>query len=1511
MAALVSHVSRNLEEFFFSLGPEPYQGEVVRADFWEVRSSHCFAMALDELPQPFLFEPFWRKTNVGETVDVVVHLNCVGSDMSLGFILPSRTPCRILGLAPTGLSPCITLFAVSVGSTGERVDLQLSPASSVRAHGLPSVCDVLKVVEFCAGMGASSIGLQAAGFQQVCAVEWMPALASLHQAIHPRVPVILGNIGDTKVLIDLHKKVPNAFSLMSGVSCQPFSRGGSGGGGNDTRSSTLPSTIRAVHLFQCPVLFIECVVPASENLFVRQHLNALVQQLGYRITETQLKLEETWTACRHRWWVIACHPNFRVEPVPPMPLSRLVVRDLMPFVKEWDDSDQEALRVKGPELQTFQAHCTHLRQFVVNLDKKLPTALHSWGQQAVPCACGCRENGFSDQLLREKGLYAQLLQMPSKDEEPQWRHLHAQEVALLNGVPPLQDWLPNPRLNLCAVGQIASPLQAVWIGSHVLEMLQHQFGMTPQVNPLQCLHDLKSLVIQQSQILFPRPLPVSIKPQDKSVVKVYWNGCDPFVLHVHPMTTVQQLLEAEGNCHQLDTADWTVRDLDNDENVQLNSILAGRNLSIEFNCKPCASPCIVNPPDCLPTLQAEPPCQVPSVPAVQTPQEPAAHAVVEPDTPLPPVNTSNVKSFSQTNPSPWKPSALLNLSGRQLTALIPPAVPEVALCEAMRAQQISSADRIQIVDHQETVWGDDELLWHIKRCIQHCEAGTCWLDPLLALEWAHSSDVSALQEWFKSTNNPSCIITCLLSHGHWTPVIWRLGTVVQVHTWDHDSVDHSWMARFHGMMCKVAGISNFQVAHQLRTFAYGLLCGAAALAFFAHILLGHSLPHKESHLMEFHRTCRQQFRDSLASADQVPRPWCWGAGPLDLTASLASLLSMHGVPSQVSTSRAKLVLQSLGRQEIEKALQSSASWRSLKALANLQKPVIQLVLANEQEDYVKAKKGSEVKTKRKQGGSKIVTPQKPSDLDPAKLILEPGSFRVADDKHVSQITFDQVGPLATGIALVNMTTASTFLKTGQVLTKQGLALLVLNATSEPQTSLQWSSVRFAAKCAFNHEPMLLSGFLIQLGQMPIYLFKDSQGVPIADVAVACARITVYQDQWDGDWETFQTKPVKACMPYLIPIHTCRKAECTCEGWHPGAEATVNDAVLDVFKRQYFSETGRPVVWTKAAYFAFCVRYVKTQELPLLSCSGKRGIYIEPKTEDASAPHLDFQVVWLPHLDFAEISHKAQCEALSLGIARSGARYGVRVQSINFQQVFQSLKPDGLFLAPGPRTTWLCGPWPFGVDRKTLAKVFRQWLWEARPLQPTQTVQGGMMWTAQAVCEPPQAVYNLSHGQVVISKCKPAVASPSVSTEVIGQLNTVQLCSASKTDDPWIHADPWQAYKPSEVPQSGSAPVVSQLAELENRLEQSLLAKLPVANMEVDDQEHRIQSLETQVAHLIGRQQSLEVTVQENHSQSSAQVQQLQAQMTAQMDLQGRKMQSMLDDQMARLESFLAKRGRHE
>lgn len=193
---------------------------------------------------------------------------------------------------------------------------------------------------------------------------------------------------------------------------------------------------------------------------------------------------------------------------------------------------------------------------------------------------------------------------------------------------------------------------------------------------------------------------------------------------------------------------------------------------------------------------------------------------------------------------------------------------------------------------------------------------------------------------------------------------------------------------------------------------------------------------------------------------------------------------------------------------------------------------------------------------------------------------------------------------------------------------------------------------------------------------------------------------------------------------LVTIGCLRAAEASLQVVD-GKACEATDAVLDVFRRQYFTEAGRPTKGDQADYFAFNIRYIKKQERSLLAQSGANGIFVEPKTEDAAAPHTDFQVVWLPQLSHAEVKHRAQCEALSIGIARNGRRFGVRVASTHFQQVFQTLKPEALFLAPGPWVTWHCGPWPYGVDRKGLASVFRQWKWDARPLQPVQAVSGGM------------------------------------------------------------------------------------------------------------------------------------------------------------------------------------------
>ena len=312
-------------------------------------------------------------------------------------------------------------------------------------------------------------------------------------------------------------------------------------------------------------------------------------------------------------------------------------------------------------------------------------------------------------------------------------------------------------------------------------------------------------------------------------------------------------------------------------------------------------------------------------------------------------------------------------------------------------------------------------------------------------------------------------------------------------------------------------------------------------------------------------------------------------------------------------------------------------------------------------------------------------------------------------------------------------------------------------------------------------------------------------------------------------------------------------------------------------------------------------------------SGQQGIFVEPKTEDALQPDPDYQVVWLPHLDFSAVAHLAKCEVDCLGVARSGKRFGLRVHATNFQRVFTNAKPDAVYLAPGCRTTYQCGPWPFGSDRKAIAKILKAGGWECRPLQPLHHVPGGLMWAVQAVTEPPLTVLAMQHGQVLITrqdtKELPADAEP----KIVGHAKTVELCRQTDAagPDPWLTQDPWSKAISLAPAAPLAQPAPNVLHELEHRLEQSILAKLPTEKMEVDGQDQRLQALESQVQQLTAKQVAMECTIHEHHQQNSAQVQTLQQQMKVQLDLQTQHMSSMLTDQMSRIEAILAKKPRTE
>jgi hypothetical protein len=99
---------------------------------------------------------------------------------------------------------------------------------------------------------------------------------------------------------------------------------------------------------------------------------------------------------------------------------------------------------------------------------QMATALHSCGSQLGPCPCGCRLHAFTEERLTKGGLQGLLVRLAGFAKcghilYPSYRHVHPDELALLNGMLPGYEW-ENPKMALCALGQLASPLQSVWLG---------------------------------------------------------------------------------------------------------------------------------------------------------------------------------------------------------------------------------------------------------------------------------------------------------------------------------------------------------------------------------------------------------------------------------------------------------------------------------------------------------------------------------------------------------------------------------------------------------------------------------------------------------------------------------------------------------------------------------------------------------------------------------------------------------------------------------------------------------------------------------------------------------------------------------------------------------------------------------------------------------------------------------------------------------------------------------------
>ena len=140
---------------------------------------------------------------------------------------------------------------------------------------------------------------------------------------------------------------------------------------------------------------------------------------------------------------------------------------------------------------------------------------------------------------------------------------------------------------------------------------------------------------------------------------------------------------------------------------------------------------------------------------------------------------------------------------------------------------------------------------------------------------------------------------------------------------------------------------------------------------------------------------------------------------------------------------------------------------------------------------------------------------------------------------------------------------------------------------------------------------------------------------------------------------------------------------------------MDNPVLELWGKQWLRLDFSHAHPEQADVFTAHMRLPEHLQLVVQQFSGHHGVYLEPKSLDGRRPSSDFQVVWMPKMDHAELMLLRQTVANVVGIARMGHKMGLRCKTIHAADVFAVLRPGHTFLPPGKRQTYLVGPFVYG------------------------------------------------------------------------------------------------------------------------------------------------------------------------------------------------------------------------
>eukprot|EP00435_Cladocopium_sp_Y103_P041446 s1405_g11.t1 len=1449
----------------------------------------------------------------------VVQLTGKVEDVFTGFRIPCKSP--ILLFQPALHLGCFSLYDYQFSEDDGILMLYASGESWFCAAQGHQDGHLLSILELCAGFGGMGIGASYLGGQVRVSVDFN-SLSVEHLKANSHGTVLQLDLtadSTAKLVHQAFGATPGSTTL--GFPCQPHSSQGLGLGSADPRFAVFWGGLRILFLTQSQTAILECVTGAGIHPEIRKGLQLLCSAMGLSIHAVNLDLKDQWPCRRHRWWALLLPTTWDVLGLPPwVPSQKFsTVGKILQVWGTWPDSEEEDLRLQDNEIAAFSDPALGADKRHLELGDLANTFLHSYANAMRSCPCSCRSAGFRRTTLEQGGLRGCYV-LSNVHGAP--RFLHPREVALLLGIPDLIHYPHTPRSSLALLGLVASPLQMIWVYGHLRLNVTKAFDLAPFPAPDVWLQQYCSALLQQTAARFglhPSPSPL-MRIADES-----WTSLD-FVCH--RACTVLDFLRA-----QRITMDWNASG-----SLQIGDV----PLSLSALLHLLPAPALLR--------------QYPG--SVERPIPPSQFLVLiihdgqhhllqvqGGDFLFQPLRQLGILhchfllddqgQIYGADTRIWRPMKLHTLHPSEW----PPRSPGTL-------QATGSVTSLGLTDLH--IWAALETFGFLDL------PGLFLLHPLLLNELLHKrSGLPGLLEFQKAEH--STLAGIFAADNHWA-LLW--GQVCPDGLcWTYfDGLPHRLEVFAHQLALDLAivlGFSSwtFQHASFFRQ-VHPYTCGTLALLHLCRCL-GFSLDFSAPALLDFHHFL-------LRRTPACPALSLIGLGPTATDAQLAALLATKGVPTPQAADRATAAIKKLGLGPIQQALQQSNPWKSLKQLTTKPGQAFQFVTKEELDAYIAQRAadqhGAHISVRKKKDRShQPKADSRPRMPDPQHLRIQPGDFVDPESDQVDQIDLDHVIADARGIAICTLSAAQPYIREPKSISADALALLITEEVpGDLKAQANISTIRFPVIYQPTSDPLLIQGSLLQLGDL--WVSRKPLNDPVMDMEIAAThvlKVQLYRDELVQQWDALIQSPIKHLITIAPKFRLCTNVHCDhrCGLYHASVEEPMDQVIHEIWGRRFQSIDGKTQPAAQAELFQAFLRIAAPALTELLKIVVD-GLYLEPRSDHTRSTDLDYSVIWIPGATRETAYHKLKTTSYGLSLVRMKQRFGIRVCSTYEAAAYAELRPGEDFLKVNVTRIYRLHPLPHGLQRAQIAKILREWHWTAKPLQPSRGTAEGGAWDVGSAEGPPSTIMRAFSKDILISLIKDRT-EPDQPLPVLGSRRAqahlrTQGPSAAASSDPWLSQDPWASFKPTEsakaVPQRRFEELASQLrTDLTATFEQKLQNQPISTSATSTEDAKRLHQLEVGVAELRSHNQQISQWCADTGTRMAAQdelLSQLQGSVVQQQqELQSvraevhtsadnlhqamqRSFSSMkndlaadfsgaMDNHMARLESMLSKKTRHE